>query len=237
MSSPLSKTASGSLHPTLLGKEVSTPVFLIPVFWPCKTSPRPLLWALFPSPSVLKLFPTSQIQSVLDRHALFPLLTVSDLLSQPDQQICFSHPPFPCQSASFSFLHSLTIFLVYFASPGPPSPHCFPPTSHPIPQLLCWISCHSPNCLSLSGHLLPSAFQSTFSHLLTLLTGGHGIKSWGAQISSTCKLQDFFQNWANFGQILTRMIKDASLTESPSCLWQSLCSQCRAWMCYQWKLA
>lgn len=59
-------------------------------------------------------------------------------------------------------------------------------------QQLCWISCLSPNCLSLSGHLLASVFQLTFSHLLTPLTGGKGIKSQGAQISSTCKLQGFF---------------------------------------------
>lgn len=70
------------------------------------------------SPSLL-----SQIQSVLDRHVLFPLLTINDLLFQPDQQICFSHPH--CQSASFSFLHSLSCFLVHIASPGPPGPHCF----------------------------------------------------------------------------------------------------------------
>lgn len=77
------------------------------------------------------------IQAALDRHVLFPPLTLSDLLSQPDQQICFSQPPLPCQSASFSFLHSLPNFLVDVASPGPPSLHCFPPSfSAPLLDLL-----------------------------------------------------------------------------------------------------
>lgn len=54
------------------------------------------------------------------------------------------------------------------------------PLLSPCSQQLCWISCFSPNCLSLSGHLLASVFQLTFSHPLTPPTGGRGIKSQGA---------------------------------------------------------
>lgn len=149
------------------------------------------------------------------------------------------HPPLspslPCQSPSFPFLRSLSSYSVNIPRPGPLSLRCFSPLSFSLFQFLCWIPWGpSPKCLSLSAHLLPSAFQSTFSRLLTPLTGGRGMPQ-GAQISRRCKLQCFFQTWAKFGQILTKMIKDASLTESLSCLWQSSCSPCRARKCYQMK--
>lgn len=125
-----------SLHASVFSSQFSGPVR--PHLGFCsKPCPPACLSSLFP-PSL-----PSWVQSVLDRHVLFPPLTVSDLLFQPNQQICFSHPPLLCQSASFSFLHSLSTFLVDIASPGPQSPHRFPPTlisfarSPAIPQTAC----------------------------------------------------------------------------------------------------
>lgn len=43
-------------------------------------------------PPSLPLSLPSHVQSVLDRHILFSLLAINDLLFQPDQQICFSYP-------------------------------------------------------------------------------------------------------------------------------------------------
>lgn len=55
-------------------------------------------------------------------HCLPLTISFSSLISKS------ASPTPPCQSASFSFLHSLSCFLVHVASPGPPSPHCFFPS-------------------------------------------------------------------------------------------------------------
>lgn len=193
----MTKSTSDSLHPTPLGSAVSTPQFSGPARHHFGLCSEPCLSACLSSGHFLppSFFPylLSQVQSVLDRHVLFPLLTINDLLFQPDQQICFSR--LPCQSSSFSFLHSLSHFLVDIASPGPQSPHCF----FPPPQLLCRISCHSSDCLSLSGHLLPSAFQSAFSHLLTPLRGGQRINVLRCPDLQYMQIAGFYSKDSNSG--------------------------------------
>lgn len=148
------------------------------VFWPCKTS-----ITLASALSLVPLLVCPQIISSLPLSLSLSLLMSSQFLTDTSCSHCLplmiSSSSLTSKSASPTLL-SISFFLLSALVATFLGWHCqswFPklPVLLPSPQLLCWISWHFPDCLSLSGHLLPSALQSAFSHLLTPLTGGQGI--------------------------------------------------------------
>lgn len=79
--------------------------------------------------------PSPWVQSVLDRHVLFPLLTISNVLWWPDQQIFLSHPPCLVSQHLSPFALTVQFLVVDITSPGPPSLHCPLFLLYPAPML------------------------------------------------------------------------------------------------------
>lgn len=193
---------SASPYPIQLGEAVSTPQ----ISHPSLLALQSLFWvhalSLVPQPVCQQVIPTL-LPRLASSHFLTDMscshhLPLAISFPSPLRKSVSPHPPhppsLPCQPHSFPFLHSLSSVLVNIPRPGPLSLCCFSSLSFSLSQFLYripWGS--SPKCLSLSAHLLPSAFQSTFSRLLTPLTGGQRMPQ-GAQISRRCKLQCFFSN-------------------------------------------
>lgn len=97
-------------YPTPLGGVVSTLQFSHPSFLALQDLPSASALSLVPLPICPQVIPTllpSWVQQVLDRHVLFTLLTISNLLSHPDQKLCFSQPL--ALSVSFFLLSTLTV--------------------------------------------------------------------------------------------------------------------------------
>lgn len=161
-SSTLTKSTPDSLHPTPLGSAVSTPQFSGPARHhldlcsePCPSACLSSSHSLPPSlpPSSLR---SSQFLTDTSCSLCSPLtISFSSLISKSASPIHLVNQllsPF-CTHCPISWL-TLPVL-------GPQTP------TAPLLDFL----------LSLSGHLLPSAFQSTFSHLLIALAGGQGINA------------------------------------------------------------
>lgn len=160
VSSPLSKSTPGSLHPTPLRQSsLQSLVFSSEFSGPA----RPHLGLCSePCPpaclSSSRSHPPSPpgFQSAPDRHVLFPPLSLSDLLSQPDQQTRFSHPPCPVSQLLSPFCTCCPVswFLnCQSQAPKPPllPPHLPPPPFLyllPFPKLLLLVTSHPLRSLS-----------------------------------------------------------------------------------------
>lgn len=205
------RLAGGQLW--VLWGAVSTPQFSHPSFLALQDLTSASALSLVPQPVCPQVVPTlppllASRQPLTDTscsHRLPLAISFPSLISKS------ASPTPPCLVSQLlsPFCTHCPISWLTLPVLGPQASTAFTPPS----QLLCWISCCSPNCFFWS----PPTLCISISCLPPTDTTHRWIGNKVLRCPDLQHMQTagvficfFFQNWANFGQIFTRMIKDAS---------------------------